>query len=139
MHRTMQVWTFWLALLQGALSWLGSRRGRLRASLIAVALVAAASTPGALAGAMLRTMRAAVEISMYPLAQDYRARIRAFIDRIKDDPALLVRTNTLSTQLWGELDHVMGVLTREMSASAAEGAQLVFVLKVLPGIAAPPT
>jgi len=83
-------------------------------------------------------MRAAVEISMYPLAQDYRTRIRAFIDRIKDDPALLVRSNTLSTQLWGELDHVMGVLTREMSASAAEGVQLVFVLKVLPGVAAPP-
>jgi uncharacterized protein YqgV (UPF0045/DUF77 family) len=84
-------------------------------------------------------MRAAVEISMYPLVVDYRTRIRAFIDRIKVDPALIVRTNSLSTQLWGDLDHLMQVLTREMATSAEDGPQLVFVLKVLPGAAPPPT
>ena len=83
-------------------------------------------------------MRAAVEISMYPLVAEYRPRIRAFIDRIKDDPALLVRTNALSTQLWGELDHLMQLLTREIGASASDGTQLVFVLKILPGVAPPP-
>jgi uncharacterized protein YqgV (UPF0045/DUF77 family) len=86
---------------------------------------------------MLGLMRAAVEISMYPLVAEYRPRIRAFIDRLKADSALVVRSNSLSTQLWGEMDHLMRVLTHEMGASAAEGAQLVFVLKVLPGIAPP--
>ena len=86
---------------------------------------------------MLNPMRAAVEISLYPLVADYRTRIRSFIDRIKEDPSLIVTTNALSTQLWGELDHLMQVLTREIGASAAEGPQLVFVLKVLPGVAPP--
>jgi uncharacterized protein YqgV (UPF0045/DUF77 family) len=86
---------------------------------------------------MLREVRAAVEISMYPLVAEYRPRIRAFINRLQSDSALLVRSNSLSTQVWGEMDYLMRVLTQEMGASAAEGAQLVFVLKVLPGVAPP--
>jgi len=131
----MELGTLWLALLQEALSWLASRLDPLTALDPAVYPPAAVITACC---AMLACMRAAVEISMYPLVADYRTRIRAFIDRIKADPALVVRSNSLSTQLWGELDHLMQVLTREMSTSAGEGAQLVFVLKVLPGVAAPP-
>jgi uncharacterized protein YqgV (UPF0045/DUF77 family) len=82
-------------------------------------------------------MRAAVEISMYPLIEGYRTMIRAFIERLKGDPQLVVHSNTLSTQLWGDLDHLMQVLAREMRISAEAGAQLVFVLKVLPGIGPP--
>lgn len=84
-----------------------------------------------------KPMRAAVEISMYPLTAGYRTMIRAFIDRLKSDPELVVRSNTLSTQLWGDLEHLMLVLTREMRFSADAGTQLVFVFKVLPGIAPP--
>jgi uncharacterized protein YqgV (UPF0045/DUF77 family) len=82
-------------------------------------------------------MRAAVEISMYPLTADYRPPIQAFIDRLNTHPGLMVRTNTLATQIWGELDHVMAVLTQEMRHSAGGDAQLVFVMKVLPGLAPP--
>jgi uncharacterized protein YqgV (UPF0045/DUF77 family) len=81
-------------------------------------------------------MRAAVEISMYPLTGEYRPPIQDFIDRLNTHPGLTVRTNTLATQIWGELDQVMAVLTQEMTRSA-QGPQLVFVLKVLPGLAAP--
>jgi uncharacterized protein YqgV (UPF0045/DUF77 family) len=83
-------------------------------------------------------MRVAVEISMYPLTGDYRPPIQAFIDRLNSHPGLTVRTNTLATQIWGPLDQVMGILTQEMTRSAAEPPQLVFVMKVLPGLA-PPT
>jgi uncharacterized protein YqgV (UPF0045/DUF77 family) len=81
-------------------------------------------------------MRAAVEISMYPLTGDYRLPIQAFIDRLNTHPGLSVRTNALSTQIWGPLDRVMTILTEEMTHSAtADGApQLVFVMKVLPGL-----
>ncbi|MGA2777025.1 MAG: hypothetical protein ABSF94_05660 [Steroidobacteraceae bacterium] len=82
-------------------------------------------------------MRAAVEISMYPLAGEYRPLIRAFIDRLKPHKDLVVRTNSLSTQIWGELDQLMRVLSDEISRSASGGPQLVFVLKVLPGLAPP--
>jgi len=82
-------------------------------------------------------MRAAVEISMYPLTADYRPPIQAFIDRLNLHPGLQVHTNALATQIWGELDQVMTVLTQEMTRSAGGDAQLVFVMKVLPGLAPP--
>lgn len=81
-------------------------------------------------------MRAAIEISMYPLTGDFRPSIQAFIDRLNAYPELRVRTNTLSTQIWGELDRVMAILAHEIER-AAGGPQPVFVLKVLPGLAAP--
>ncbi len=82
-------------------------------------------------------MHAAVEISMYPLSGDYRPRIQAFIDRLNTHPELRVQTNTLSTQIWGALDRTLAILAQEMERSAAEGPQLVYVLKVLPGLPAP--
>ena len=84
-------------------------------------------------------MRAAVEISMYPLAGDYRPPIQAFIDRLNIRPDLTVRTNALATQIWGPLDRIMSILTEEMtrSAAAAGAPQLVFVMKVLPGLDPP--
>jgi uncharacterized protein YqgV (UPF0045/DUF77 family) len=83
-------------------------------------------------------MRAAVEISMYPLTGEYRPPIQAFIDRLNTHPGLIVKTNHLATQIWGPLDEVMGILTEEMTRAAQGPAQLVFVMKVLPGLA-PPT
>jgi uncharacterized protein YqgV (UPF0045/DUF77 family) len=82
-------------------------------------------------------MRAAVEISMYPLAGDYRPLIQGFIDRLNTYPELQVLTNALSTQIWGALDRVMVILTDEMGRAAAAGPQPVFVMKVLPGLAPP--
>jgi len=82
-------------------------------------------------------MRTAVEISMYPLSGDYLPRIKAFIDRLNTHQELVVRTNSLSTQVWGALDRVMAVLTEEIALSAQGSPQLVFVMKVLPGLAPP--
>jgi uncharacterized protein YqgV (UPF0045/DUF77 family) len=83
-------------------------------------------------------MRAAVEISMYPLTGDYRPPIQAFIDRLNTHSGITVHTNSLATQIWGPLDLIMSVLTQEMARSANEAPQLVYVMKVLPGLA-PPT
>lgn len=74
---------------------------------------------------------------MYPLAEDYLPRIQAFIDRLNTHSDLIVSTNSLSTQIWGPLERVMGVLAEEMARSAERGPQLVFVLKVLPGLSPP--
>jgi uncharacterized protein YqgV (UPF0045/DUF77 family) len=84
-------------------------------------------------------MRAAVDISMYPLTGDYRVPIQAFIDRLNTHSGLSVRTNSLATQIWGPLDQIMAILTEEMtrSAAAAGAPQLVFVMKVLPGLVEP--
>ena len=82
-------------------------------------------------------MRAAVEISMYPLTGQYRPPIQAFIDRLNTHSGLIVKTNHLATQIWGPLDRIMSVLTEEMTLSAGNSVQLVFVMKVLPGLAPP--
>jgi uncharacterized protein YqgV (UPF0045/DUF77 family) len=82
-------------------------------------------------------MRAAVEISMYPLTPDFRPPIQAFIDRLNTHPGLVVKTNALATQIWGPLDRVMSALTEEMTRAAADPTQRVFVMKVLPGLAPP--
>jgi uncharacterized protein YqgV (UPF0045/DUF77 family) len=82
-------------------------------------------------------MRTAVEISMYPLSGDYIPPIQAFIDRLNTHSGLMVRTNSLSTQIWGPLDQVFSVLALEIARSAANAPQLVFVMKVLPGLAPP--
>jgi len=82
-------------------------------------------------------MCAAIEISMYPLSADYRPRIQAFIDRLNTHADLRVLTNSLSTQVWGDLERMFEVLAQEMQRSAGEGPQLVFAMKVLPGLAPP--
>jgi uncharacterized protein YqgV (UPF0045/DUF77 family) len=82
-------------------------------------------------------MRAAVDISMYPLSGDYRPPIQAFIDRLNTYPGLTVKTNSLATQIWGPLEQIMSTLSAEMARSAENGPQLVFVVKVLPGLAPP--
>ena len=84
-------------------------------------------------------MRAAVEISMYPLTREYLLPIQTFLDRLNTHSGLRVLTNALATQIWGPLDQIMAVLAEEMarSAAAAGAPQLVFVVKVLPGLAPP--
>jgi uncharacterized protein YqgV (UPF0045/DUF77 family) len=82
-------------------------------------------------------MRSAVEISMYPLAEDYRPLIQAFIDRLKTYPDLRVLTNALSTQIFGPLERVMAILAAEIERAAAATPQLVFVMKVLPRLSDP--
>jgi uncharacterized protein YqgV (UPF0045/DUF77 family) len=82
-------------------------------------------------------MRSAVEISMYPLTGEYRPLIRAFIDRLNTYPDIKVVTNSLSTQVWGPLDRVLAMVAAEIERSAANGPQLIFVMKVLPGLAPP--
>jgi uncharacterized protein YqgV (UPF0045/DUF77 family) len=73
---------------------------------------------------------------MYPLTGDYRPLIQAFIDRLNLYSELHVLTNALSTQIWGPLDRVMAILADEIRRAAA-GPQLVFVMKVLPGLEEP--
>jgi uncharacterized protein YqgV (UPF0045/DUF77 family) len=82
-------------------------------------------------------MRSAVEISMYPWTGGYLPLIQAFIDRLNTYSDMTVRTNSLSTQVWGPLDRVLAMVAAEIERSATDAPQLVFVMKVLPGLAPP--
>jgi uncharacterized protein YqgV (UPF0045/DUF77 family) len=75
-------------------------------------------------------MDIAVEISLYPLAEQYAPRIKNFLERLKAAERLKVVTSSLSTQVFGPYEEVLGTLTREMRASFGEVGKAVFVLKV---------
>ncbi|HEY6453248.1 MAG TPA: YkoF family thiamine/hydroxymethylpyrimidine-binding protein [Steroidobacteraceae bacterium] len=72
-----------------------------------------------------------VEISLYPLHQQYLAPIQDFIDRLNTDGRLRVVTNSMSTQIFGDYDAVMQRLARELRASFETNDKAVFVLKIL--------
>jgi uncharacterized protein YqgV (UPF0045/DUF77 family) len=75
-------------------------------------------------------MDIAVEVSLYPLAEDYAPRIKAFLERLRAEGRLKVVTSSLSTQVFGPYDEVLGALGREMRATFGEAGKAVFVLKV---------
>lgn len=78
-------------------------------------------------------MHVAVELSLYPLTEDYIPPILDFIDRLKARPGLAVDANSMSTQLSGEFDAVFDALRAEIAASLAGRERAVFVMKVLGG------
>lgn len=77
-------------------------------------------------------MDIAVEISMYPLSQEYLAPIQHFIDRLHANERLVVQTNTMSTQVLGEYDEVWNALREAVRISLEAGPKAVFVMKFLP-------
>ena len=78
-------------------------------------------------------MQVSVDISLYPLHQDYIPQIDAFILLLNQEPNVQVVTNALSTQLYGEYETVMGLLVRAMGEHIATHDDSVFSIKVLSG------
>ena len=76
-------------------------------------------------------MRITVEISLYPLHDDFVPAIREFIVELRAQPGLEVLTNQMSTQLRGEIGAVMAALQAAMTATWAQGGTQVFVTKFL--------
>lgn len=78
-------------------------------------------------------MHVAIELSLYPLADEFIPPILDFIGRLRARPGLAVVTNSMSTQVSGEFDVVFGALRAEMARSFEANRRAVFVMKVLGG------
>lgn len=76
-------------------------------------------------------MQIGVEISLYPLRDDYIPAIRDFIARLNAAGTFRVITNDMSTQVFGDYDDIFTVLQRELRASIERDGKCVFVMKVL--------
>ena len=76
-------------------------------------------------------MQVMVELSMYPLVNDYIGPIKAFIERLNSYSNLTVITCSTSTQVHGDYTEVMQVLGVEMQRTHEEVGQAVFVAKFL--------
>ena len=76
-------------------------------------------------------MKIGVEISLYPLKDEFIPPIRGFIDRLNADGRFKVVTNDMSTQVFGAYDDVMNALARELKPTFERDGKSIFVMKVL--------
>lgn len=75
-------------------------------------------------------MRITVEISLYPLMENYAPPIRDFISRLKQHKDIEIVTNATSTQIVGEHARVFEILSKETALTFSSGNH-VFVIKVI--------
>lgn len=79
-------------------------------------------------------MYLSVEISMYPLHEDYKPRIKEFLHELNTDPAKFdVRSSNMSTRIFGEFEEVNTVINKAMKNSMEKYGKIVFVCKYLQG------
>ena len=76
-------------------------------------------------------MELSVEISKYPLADDYIPAIKDFIRRLHAREGLRVVGNTMSTQVFGDYDIVMDTLKDEIRRSYEQFGKAIFVCKLI--------
>lgn len=77
-------------------------------------------------------MRVSVDISYYPLREEYVDPIRDFIYRMNQYHELICRTNGMSTQIFGEYDVLMPALQKEIGDSF-KLPHSVFIIKIVNG------
>jgi uncharacterized protein YqgV (UPF0045/DUF77 family) len=76
-------------------------------------------------------MKLAVEISKYPLDEQYIPPIKDFIERLNAHEAITVVTNTMSTQVFGDCDTLMPILSAEIKTSFEKFGKMIFVCKFI--------
>jgi len=77
-----------------------------------------------------------VDISMYPLQDDYNVKIKDFLADINTEAPskdIEIRTSNMSTRIFGEFDAVTTLLNQAMLASMQKYGKIVFVCKYLQG------
>ncbi len=76
-------------------------------------------------------MHVMVELSLYPLVNEYIPPIQTFIDRLNSYDGISVLTTSTSTQVSGDYQMVMSILGTEMQRTHEEVGQAIFVAKFL--------
>ncbi|HET8801708.1 MAG TPA: thiamine-binding protein [Marinobacter sp.] len=73
-----------------------------------------------------------VQLSCYPLKDEYKQPIRDLIARLEQS-GLEVHAGRMSTEMFGEYDEVMRVLSETMKWSFETYGKAVFVAKIMEG------
>lgn len=76
-------------------------------------------------------MKISVELSNYPLTENFKPPIRDFIKRLQSHDELTVVCNTMSTQVFGEFDVLMPILNEEIKRSFEQFGKQIFVCKYM--------
>jgi uncharacterized protein YqgV (UPF0045/DUF77 family) len=77
-------------------------------------------------------MTSTIEISLYPLRDDYPSHVLRFLSKLKSMPDVEINTNGMSTIIIGEYSSLWSHLGELMHDELASGYSL-FVMKVAPG------
>ena len=72
-----------------------------------------------------------VEISMYPLKEEFKPSIISFIKNLRKHPFIKVDTNGMSTQVFGNYKRVMQAINTEMENTFLNENSVVFTIKVI--------
>ncbi len=76
-------------------------------------------------------MRISLDISLYPLTEDYVEPILHFIKQLEMNDKLIVKRNSLSTQVFGEYRDVMDCIDAEMETVFTRLPHSVFAMKFI--------
>jgi|TARA_B110000879_G_scaffold35519_1_gene49020 uncharacterized protein YqgV (UPF0045/DUF77 family) len=77
-------------------------------------------------------MKVTIEISNYPLSEDYEPKILDFINRCQAH-GMRTKVNATATHIQGDYETVMNLVQEEVKTSFEKYGQMIFVLKVLKG------
>ena len=78
-------------------------------------------------------MKTTIEISNYPLSEEYIPKIQDFIDRCNAYKDVKIKTNATSTHITGDYDVVINLLREEIKTSFEKYGKAIFVVKILNG------
>lgn len=76
-------------------------------------------------------MQVAVDISLYPLDENFVPPIKNAIERLSAHDGVEVERNRMSTQLRGDYDVVMPALSAEIRRTFEDVPKAVFAIKIL--------
>ena len=78
-------------------------------------------------------MSVSVDISLYPLKENFITPIDDFIASLQKYENIEIRTNSISTQLFGEYDTIMDILKKEISKTFDIEKNVVLNVKIVNG------
>ncbi len=78
-------------------------------------------------------MKLTAELSLYPLQEGYIDIIKTFIESARKHSGITLITNAMSTQVCGDYDSVMTLISQELRASYETFGRQVLVCKLIPG------
>ena len=79
-------------------------------------------------------MNLSVELSMYPLQDGYKPKIKDFLEMLNSRAdEVEIRTSNMSTRVFGDFDLVNALLNDCMKESMQRYGKIVFVCKYLQG------
>ena len=78
-------------------------------------------------------MQVSIDVSLYPLKEKFIPPIDYFISDLKKYDNIEVRTNSMSTQLFGDFDDLMSILKIEIEKTFKKEINSVLNLKIVNG------